>query len=72
MVFAGINGSSSPNTIQLVDEDCSFKYGSLNVFDYLRDSDEIGSYIRDTRLEGFGYHLVAVFGSQSTGKSMLS
>ena len=34
-------------------------------------SDDVGSYIRDSGLEGFGYHVVAVFGSQSTGKSTL-
>ena len=33
-------------------------------------SDQIGTFIRDSKLEGFGYHLVAVFGSQSTGKSI--
>jgi len=36
----------------------------------LTASDEIGSYIKEIKLEGFGYHLVAVFGSQSTGKSI--
>jgi protein SEY1 len=31
----------------------------------------VGEYIRETHFDGFGYHLVAVFGSQSTGKSTL-
>ena len=67
MVSVDVNGSSPPKTVQLIDEDCNFKYSCCT--SDLIDSDQIGSYIRDTKLEGFGYHLVAVFGSQSTGKS---
>jgi hypothetical protein len=67
MVSVDRNGSSHPRTVQLIDEDCNFK--SFSCTSGLIDSDQIGSYIRDTKLEGFGYHLVAVFGSQSTGKS---
>jgi len=32
-------------------------------------SEDVGEFIRGSTVEGFGYHLVAVFGSQSTGKS---
>jgi hypothetical protein len=60
---------SVPDTVQLIDEDCVFKY--IPVFN-INSSEQVGSYIRESKLEGFGYHLVAVFGSQSTGKSISS
>ena len=70
MVSVDMNGSLSPS-VQLIDKDCNFKYSlSKNGGNHADGfSDKVGSYIRDTKLEGFGYHLVAVFGSQSTGKS---
>jgi hypothetical protein len=71
MVSVDVNGSTSQSTVQLIDEDCNFKY-SQNILGINFVSEKIGEYIRDTKLEGFGYHLVAVFGSQSTGKSRVS
>ena len=68
MVSTEINGST-PSTVQLIDEDCVFKYPHIR--NVLTSSEEVGSYIRASKLEGFGYHLCAVFGSQSTGKSTL-
>lgn len=70
MVSPETNGSTTTTskTVQLIDEDCNFKYPSAAARE-LMDSDEVGRYIKDSKLEGFEYHLVAVFGSQSTGKS---
>ena len=66
-----LNGLSSRSTVQLIDEESSFKYlGDSQKATNEGGSDQIGTFIRDSKLEGFGYHLVAVFGSQSTGKSI--
>jgi hypothetical protein len=64
----GINGTSSPTTVQLIDENCKFKY-VCDEEEVFNGSEDVGQFIRGSKLEGFGYHLVAVFGSQSTGKS---
>ena len=44
--------------IQLIDETCQF-------------NGAVGKYMSKLHLQGFDYHLIAVFGSQSTGKSTL-
>ena len=73
MVSVDVNGSTSRNTVQLIDEDCNFKSSSFYVGDEVDFcSDKVGTYIRETKLEGFAYHLIAVFGSQSTGKSIFT
>ncbi|PQE24699.1 putative sey1 protein [Rutstroemia sp. NJR-2017a WRK4] len=52
------------NGIQVIDEDKEFKSSrSPNLNAYLQ--------VTDTAHSGFNYHLISVFGSQSTGKSTL-
>lgn len=60
--------------IQIIDEDQEFKY----VIHYLSGYADLGSPNLSTYLSldkiaqsGFNYHLISVFGSQSTGKSTL-
>jgi hypothetical protein len=67
-----INGTGGGHsTIQLIDADCNFKSSKLSGPLAYEGSEQIGTFIQNSKLEGFGYHLVAVFGSQSTGKSTL-
>ena len=65
------------NGIQVINEDQEFKYGLLssclwNAADPLR-SPTLPSYLSFEKVAqaGFNYHLISVFGSQSTGKSTL-
>jgi protein SEY1 len=63
--------------IQVIDEDKEFKYGlgPRSLWQMLKDirSQNLNSYLQLTKVAqaGFNYHLISVFGSQSTGKSTL-
>lgn len=66
--------------IQIIDEEKEFKYASIHqspresgFTDRCLSSPHLNTYLQLTKVAqaGFNYHLISVFGSQSTGKSTL-
>lgn len=78
--FAGTNGASKEqyeHGVQVIDAEKNFKYGILYTHPMHTltglHSPNISTYLKLENIipAGFNYHLISVFGSQSTGKSTL-
>ncbi|KAJ4286367.1 Dynamin-like GTPase that mediates homotypic ER fusion [Collariella sp. IMI 366227] len=80
-VGSGPEGQHYEHGIQVIDEEKAFKCVQTRGFqasgqqtdNALSRSSNLNDYLTETRVAeaGFNYHLVSVFGSQSTGKSTL-
>jgi hypothetical protein len=78
--FAGVGDAPTKEQyehgIQVIDEEKEFKYmqpSTQNYFYWQLPSPHLNTYLQLTKIaqSGFNYHLISVFGSQSTGKSTL-